>query len=130
MTDHEFPQNSAPKRILCVDDDVDTCEMMSILLGEYEFAAAHSLVDAVRSIEAESYDLYIFDNWMPGGSGLDLCRRVRDRGLTTPIIFVSGAAQPHDIEEATSAGADKYLIKPCEPNLLRQVVKELIFSAN
>ena len=129
MTDHELPQTSKLKRILCVDDDVDTCEMMSILLGEYHFAAAHSLVDAVRSIDSESFDLYIFDNWMPGGSGLDLCRRVRERGLTAPIIFVSGAAQPHDVEEATAAGADKYLIKPCEPALLRQVVKELI-SAN
>lgn len=129
MTDHELPQTSAPKRILCVDDDVDTCEMMSILLGEYHFAAAHSLDAAVRSIDSESFDLYIFDNWMPGGSGLELCRKVRERGLATPIIFVSGAAQSSDIDEAKAAGADKYLIKPCEPNLLRQVVKELIFSA-
>jgi DNA-binding response OmpR family regulator len=117
---------SHTKSILCVDDDTDTCELLQFLLDEYEFMSAHSIAKAFELIESRRFDLYIFDNWLPDGSGIELCRKVRALGLETPIIFVSGAAQIQDIEEATASGANKYLTKPCEPDLLIKVVKELI----
>ncbi len=110
-----------------MDDDRDTCELLQFLLGnDYDFVSAHSVADALRLIESRRFDLYIFDNWMPDGSGIELCRNVRALGLRAPIIFVSGAAQTSDVAEATASGADKYLTKPCEPDLLKKVVKELI----
>jgi DNA-binding response OmpR family regulator len=117
---------SQTKTILCVDDDRDTCELLQFVLDEYDFSSAHSVEDAVRLIESRRFDLYIFDNWMHDGSGIELCEKVRGLGLDAPIIFVSGAAQTSDVEEAVASGANKYLTKPCEPDLLKKVVKELI----
>jgi DNA-binding response OmpR family regulator len=117
---------SHPKSILCVDDDMDTCELLQFLLNEYDFVSAHSVEKAFELIESRRFDLYIFDNWLPDGSGLELCRKVRRAGIETPIIFVSGVAQTKDVEEAIRSGASRYLTKPCEPDLLQKVVKELI----
>ena len=114
------------KSILCVDDDSDTCELLQFLLDEYDFASAHSVEKACKVIESRRFDLYIFDNWLPDGSGLDLCRKVRAAGIESPIIFVSGVAETKDVEEALQSGANRYLVKPCEPDLLKKVVKELI----
>ncbi|HEY0458099.1 MAG TPA: response regulator [Pyrinomonadaceae bacterium] len=87
---------------------------------------AHTIDEAFRLIESRQFDLYIFDNWLHGSSGIELCRKVRRAGFATPIIFVSGVVHNKDIQEAISSGADKYLTKPCEPDLLKKIVKELI----
>ena len=117
---------SQTKSILCVDDDTDTCELLQFLLDEYDFASAHSVGDAFRLIESRRFDLYIFDNWLPDGSGIELCRKVRECDYQTPIIFVSGAVQAEDVREAVGHGANKYLTKPCEPDVLKKIVKELL----
>jgi len=117
---------SQTKSILCVDDDTDTCELLQFVLDEYDFVSAHSIEKALELIQRRQFDLYIFDNWMLDGSGIELCQKVRRAGIETPIIFVSGAAQTKDVEEALASGANEYLIKPCDPDLLKKVVKELI----
>jgi DNA-binding response OmpR family regulator len=117
---------SPGKSILCVDDDADTCELLQFVLAEYEFMFVHTIKEAFRLMENQRFDLYIFDNWLGDGSGIELCRKVRAAGFETPILFVSGVAQNKDIEEAIENGADKYLTKPCEPDLLKKIVKELI----
>ena len=109
-----------------MDDDTDTCELLQFVLDEYDFVSAHSIEKAIELIQRRQFDLYIFDNWMLDGSGIELCRKVRSLGCDTPIIFVSGATQTEDVEEAIASGADKYLTKPCEPDVLKKVVKELI----
>lgn len=120
-------QTPARKSILCVDDDTDTCELMQFVLDGYEFISAHSVEKAFELIENRRFDLYIFDNWLPDGTGIELCRKVRSlEGVDAPIIFVSGVAHSRDIQYALDNGANKYLIKPCEPDLLKKVVKELI----
>ena len=120
-------ETSQAKSILCVDDDADTCELLQFVLGsEYDFVSSHSVEKAFQLIESRRFDLYIFDNWLPDGSGGELCRRVRELNFDTPIIFVSGAAHEQDIDDALTNGATQYLTKPCEPDLLKKVVKELI----
>lgn len=120
------PETSPSKSILCVDDDTDTCELLQFLFSEYDFVSSHSVEKAFQLIESRRFDLYIFDNWLPDGSGGELCRKVRASNSDTPIIFVSGAAHEQDVEDAMTNGATKYLTKPCEPDLLKKVVKELI----
>lgn len=109
-----------------MDDDHDTCELLQFVLDEYDFVSAHSVEDAFRLIETRRFDLYIFDNWLPDGSGIELCQKVRGLGIDASIIFVSGVAEQKNVDEAVASGADKYLTKPCEPDLLKKVVKELI----
>lgn len=114
------------KTIVCVEDDMDTCEFLSILLREYKFDYFHTLATAMPALETHPADLYILDNWLPDGSGVELCRRIRTLYPLTPIIFTSAVAGNANIDEAMSAGADRYLLKPCEPETLQQIIKELL----
>ncbi len=121
-------KNNSSKKILCIEDDKDTCEMLSFLLSEYDFTFVHNTDEAFPLIEKESFDLYILDNWLPGVSGVELCREIRALNPYIPIIFTSAISRKDDIREALDAGADKYLVKPCEPEELLKVVKELIYK--
>jgi DNA-binding response OmpR family regulator len=116
------------KRILCIEDDVDTCEFLAILLNEFSFEFTHTVDTAISKLGSEKHDLYILDNWLPDGSGIDLCRAIRSQYPTAPILMTSGSTSSSDIGEAMDAGADRYLLKPCEPESLREIVKELIYK--
>ena len=115
------------KRILCVEDDDDVCSMITSLLGllGYEVVSAGSMSQALTKIDNEQFDLYLLDNWLPGGSGIDLCRTIRARTQTTPILFYSGAAYEADERQALEAGANAYLIKPADVNKLVESVRQL-----
>jgi DNA-binding response OmpR family regulator len=128
----EYPvsttKESCSKRILCIEDDIDTCEMLSFLLSEYDFVFVHNPQEAFPLIEGGGFDLYILDNWLPGMSGMEVCRRIRTVSSKTPILFTSAVSSRDEIQKALEAGADKYLIKPCEPDEILKVVKELIYK--
>ena len=119
-----------PKTIFCVEDDPDTCEVLTILLREYAFDYVHTIDDAMRRLEAARDDLYILDNWLPDGSGVEICRRIRELYEDAPILFTSAVAGKTDVQHAMDAGANQYLLKPCEPETLQKVVKELLYRAN
>jgi two-component system copper resistance phosphate regulon response regulator CusR len=114
------------KTILCVEDNQDTCEMLAVVFSEYEFVSAETLQKARVLIDERAFDLFILDNWLPDGFGVDLCREIRASNASVPIIFVSGVGYEKDIKIATDAGANKYLVKPCEPETIENIVKELI----
>ena len=115
-------------RVLCVDDDQDTCEMVSALLKLIgcEVATAHSADEAEEMIRGGGFDLYLLDNWLPGGSGVELCRAIRASGDPAPVVFYSGAAYGSDRAEALEAGAQVYLVKPGDAGLLVETVKGLL----
>ncbi len=117
---------SIPRKVLCVEDDRDTCEVLHFVMTDYQFTAVHSIEDAEPLIELETYDLFILDNWLPDGSGVDLCRKIREQRATAPIIFTSAIGQRKEIGLAMEAGADRYLVKPYEPETLIKTVKELL----
>jgi len=118
----------ASRSILCIEDDVDTCAFLSILFSEYRFEFTHTIGSAMPKLQEAKYDLYILDNWLPDGSGIDLCRKIRHHHPSAPILFTSGATHPSEIDEAMTAGADKYVFKPCEPDTLKEIVKDLIYK--
>lgn len=122
------PSNS--KTIFCVEDDTDTCEVLTILLREYKFDFAHTMADAMSVLERQRNDLYILDNWLPDGSGVEVCRRIRELYADAPILFTSAVAGRPDVEQAMQAGANQYLLKPCEPETLQKVVKELLYKTS
>lgn len=116
----------ARRRILCVEDNQDTCEVLSFIFREYELVFAGAISDAASHVEDENFDLYILDNWLPDGSGVELCRRIRGRWPMRPIVFTSAAGMPDSVREAVEAGANKYMLKPIEPDQLKNVVKNLL----
>ncbi len=111
------------RRILCVDDEEDTCSMLVTLLGHenYEVVAVKAVSEALDLARAESFNLYILDEWFPREAGLGLCRKIREFDPYTPIIFYSGAAFDSDKEEALYAGAQAFVAKPYVEELLETV---------
>jgi CheY-like chemotaxis protein len=119
------------RRILCVDDDEDTCVMLSLLLGQYryEVITASDSAQAMRLAEgAEKFNLYILDMRFKGDSGVELCRRLRLASPDTPVIFYSGAAYPEDLAEGRNAGALGYVTKP-HINRLLEAVQQIFGGA-
>lgn len=119
---------SPKKRILCVEDDKDTCELLGILFAEYEVVFAGSLREAFSLLESQHFDLYVLDNWLPDGSGIEVCQKLHEMKPEVPIIFTSAVGHKAEIKKALAAGAKEYLVKPYEPEDLQKIVKDLIFN--
>jgi DNA-binding response OmpR family regulator len=100
------------KRILMVEGHEDGWEMVAFKLPEYELTFARDFDEGLLLAKRRYFDLYILENWLPSGSGIGLCRLIREFDPYTPILFYSSAAYERDIEEAMRSGAQAYLVKP------------------
>ena len=105
------------KKILAVDDDATALGALRQILAQkgYEVTAAGNGDDALAILGGDAaFDLVILDVAMPGMTGYEVCRRIReaDRTRDTPVIFLTGKGQLMDMAEAKDAGSDLYLIKP------------------
>ena len=116
------------KRLLIADDDSD----MRVLLAEYfrrlgfqvdERESGHAALEAAM---AGRFDCFIFDVSMPGMSGIELLKRVRDRGIQTPALFLTAHDALSDKVAGFEAGADDYLAKPFSPRELEYRVEALL----
>jgi CheY-like chemotaxis protein len=119
---------SAPKRrILCVDDDADTCEMLTHLLAResYQAQAVMNIEEALALAQKQSFNLYILDARFPNGKGLSLCSLIRQFDPHTPIIVYSGAVYDSDREQAERAGATAFVAKP-DVDVLVETVTRLL----
>jgi two-component system, OmpR family, manganese sensing response regulator len=118
--------NFGAKRILCVEDDEDTCTLLKIILADLQVVTANTLAEALTLARNECFDLYLLDFFLPDGTGIDLCQLMRQFDQKTPLLFCSADAYPTSQEKALQAGAQVYLIKPVEPSILREVVLRLL----
>ena len=122
--------NSRLPRILCVEDDKDSCEMMEMLLSLADDGyAVTGVQDASRAMELISvgpYDLYVLDQWLPGIDGLQLSRWIRETDAATPIVFFTAVAKATDRDNAMNAGADAFLVKPNDLDQLVPTVERLL----
>ena len=121
-------QTEKTRRILYIEDHEDTRELVTLLLAQksYEVITGSTIASGVALAGAEDFDLYLLDSWLPDGSGLDLCQRIRQFDQTTPILFYSAAAYAADHELAMKCGAQGYLVKPSQPSELCEMVMQLI----
>lgn len=101
------------EQILVVDDDASILELVSDVLNEenMEVRTASSGEEALALLEDETFDLVLLDIMMKGISGLEVCRRVRDR-VSCPILFLSAKDNVKDIVRGLGLGADDYMTKP------------------
>lgn len=119
----------APKaRILCTEDDIDTRDLVRLILEleGFEVISADSAEEAISLARSGHFDLYLLDNWMPGISGDNLCRKLREFDSTTPVLFYSGAAYESDKARALAAGAQGYVVKPASDGELVSEIHDLI----
>jgi DNA-binding response OmpR family regulator len=119
-------------RILCTEDDQDTREMLVLFLQDYGYEVVCSAdgKQTLDLVDGENFDLFLFDNWLPEISGVDLTLRIRQFNKTTPILFYSGAATEEEQRSALEAGAQAYLVKPIGIEELVQAIERLIAESN
>lgn len=83
---------SPKKRILCVDDDNSTCDLISYLLKDYEVISVHSIEHGIRQASEGGFDLILLDYHLTDGSGFKLCLFIRQFDKETPVLFVTSAS--------------------------------------
>jgi two-component system response regulator MprA len=100
--------------ILVVDDDPSVRRMLVRTLGAEgnEVEAAADGGAALVAVERRAPDAVVLDVAMPGMDGLAVCRRLRERGLTAPVLLLTARDAVADRVAGLEAGADDYLIKP------------------
>lgn len=115
------------KHLLCADDHEDTRIMMSALLGMsgYQVTTTGSVTDALSLTRKGGFDLFILDGIYPDGLGVDLCEQIRRFDSHTPILFLSGLGYESDIAKGMKAGAQAYLTKPVDVEVLEQTIAGL-----
>jgi two-component system response regulator PrrA len=101
-------------RVLVVDDDEETRELVGAALARegYELSSASSATEALRVASSETFAVIVLDVMLGRESGLDLCARLRESGVETPILFLSARGAVDARVEGLEAGGDDYLRKP------------------
>lgn len=116
--------------VLLAEDDTDIRDLVTFKLRQagYEVRAFEDGLSALASARDEVPDLALLDVTMPGMSGLDVCRELRDDPATAdmPIILLTARAQESDIETGFSVGADDYVVKPFSPRELVSRVQAVL----
>lgn len=117
-------------RILCVEDDEDTCLLLTTLLGDsgFEAVCVPDAAAALRLMACEQFRLYILDGQLPGISGLTLCQRIRRQDGHTPILIFSGHGYESDRAAGLGAGANAYIVKPAISEII-PTVRRLLAKA-
>ena len=101
-------------KILVVDDNANVISFIRPALERagYQVTTARDGLDALYQVEAFNPALIILDIEMPPPNGLDVCRQLRERGDTTPVIFLTVRDSITDLELGFQVGADDYVTKP------------------
>ena len=117
-------------RVLYIEDHEDTRELVTLVLEQrcFEVVTGSTIETGLALAGSQHFDLYLLDSWLPDGSGLDLCRQIREFDKATPVLFYSAAAYEIDKSQALNSGAQAYVIKPSNPSELCNVVTSLIES--
>lgn len=118
------------KRILIVDDTEDIVKLVKMYLEHhrYEVITAYDGQEGLDKAKADRPDLIILDLMLPKINGYKICGLLKrdTKYATIPIILFSAKTQEKDIKLGRDLGADAYLTKPFEPEVLLSKIKELI----
>ena len=123
-----------PGCIVVADDDPTIINLVTLRLGmaHYEVVAAHDAVAALAMVRARRPDLVILDVQMPGGGGLSALSQIKTDPETSgvPVMMMTGERNAEKVLQAMEGGADDYLVKPFNPDVLLQRVSRLAGKSN
>lgn len=107
------------ERILVVEDDEKIAQLERDYLESsgYETALVQDGLQVIPELLERHYDLVLLDVMLPGCSGYDICRRVRDE-IDIPILMVTARTESADVIRGLGLGADDYITKPFDPSQL------------
>jgi len=117
------------KKVLIVDDFPAMRHSIQVLMSAkgYDATEANNGLEALSVLEKESFDLIITDLVMPEMDGFDLCEKVKSNKnyKNIPVIILSTQKDVRFIMKALKLGADDYLVKPIESELLDKVIERV-----
>jgi len=115
-------------KILLLEDDAILSDLIyhSLLNNNYEVTLAEDGNEATQYVENEKFDLFIFDINVPGPSGLELLKNLRQYNITTPAIMITAYQDTRYLKEGFDYGCDDYIKKPFDLEELNHRVKNLI----
>jgi len=118
-SDKEMPVSDDAPHLLVVDDDSRIRALLVRYLGERGFrvTSASDAADARRHLDSLAFDLLIVDVMMPGESGIELTRSLRET-MDVPILMLTARSETESRIAGLETGADDYLAKPFEPREL------------
>ena len=101
-------------RILIAEDEVEIARALKLVLerNKYTVDVVHNGTDALDYILLSSYDAIVLDIMMPGMDGVEVLKRLRGQGISTPALFLTARTEIYQRVEGLDAGADDYLPKP------------------
>jgi DNA-binding response OmpR family regulator len=109
------PLMSAPT-VLLVEDDPEIVGLLTDFLAVEGFGvlAARDMPEAIAAFDSNGVDCVLLDVMLPGGSGFDVCRRIRERS-DVPLLFLSARGENDDKLRGLALGADDYVVKSATP---------------
>lgn len=120
------------KRILIVEDSATMRSLIGASLeaidASVKIVEAKSGFEALRLLPRETFDLVVTDINMPDINGLELASFMKSSAkyASIPLVIVSTEGSERDVEKGLGIGADAYLVKPFDPEALRQIVLDLL----
>lgn len=115
-------------KILLVEDDQSTGEFLTSVLTAHRYTVdlASDGQTGLELAHLWHYDLILLDVELPRLDGISVCRQLRSQEDATPILMLTAKSLNHDIVTGLDAGADDYLVKPCEPAQLLARMRALL----
>ena len=117
--------------VLVVEDDPDYADIITQTLKResHEVVAVDSVEGARRFTTHKTPDLIVLDVMLPDGTGLEVCRELRQGASTPPVIFLSSLDRSSDVIAGLNEGADDYVTKPFHPGELLARVRAVVRRA-
>lgn len=114
------------KRILLVDDDMNICDSLTLILGArgYEVDVANTGKEAVEKSEKTNYNLAVLDIKLPDISGTELLKLLKEIAPRMVKIMLTGYPELQNAIDALNEGADVYFTKPVDPAKLINVIEQ------
>jgi two-component system alkaline phosphatase synthesis response regulator PhoP len=117
--------------IYVIEDEQDIAELVrfNLALQGYKVEAFLTGETGLAAVQKQKPDLIILDLMLPGLSGLEICKRLRNNGPHIPIIMVTAKGEEQDVVKGLEAGADDYVAKPFSPKVLIARVEAVLRRA-
>ena len=118
-------------RLLIAEDDLDLAEALAVFLEKHQYTvdAVHDGSAALDYAGTGDYDAVILDIMMPKLDGLQVLTRLRDSGVSTPVMLLTAKGEKDDRVAGFNSGADDYLPKPFAPDELLARVRAMLRRA-